>query len=161
MLWYAGVAQSVEQLTCNQQVVGSIPIASSIIFGGIPERPKGADCKSAVFDFEGSNPSPSTIHRGVEQLVARRLITRRSQVQVLSPQPFITYAGVAQSAERILVRIRSPVQSRSLAPYTLGGIAQLARAIGSYPVCPRFKSVCRHHYFSVGNSHINVGLFFY
>ena len=28
----AGVAQSVEQLTCNQQVVGSIPIASSILF---------------------------------------------------------------------------------------------------------------------------------
>ncbi|CRH38563.1 hypothetical protein BN1184_AZ_01960 [Pantoea ananatis] len=29
--------------------------------GGIPERPKGADCKSAVTDFEGSNPSPTTI----------------------------------------------------------------------------------------------------
>ncbi|WP_447727834.1 hypothetical protein, partial [Enterobacter asburiae] len=26
-----------------------------------PERPKGADCKSAVIDFEGSNPSPTTI----------------------------------------------------------------------------------------------------
>jgi hypothetical protein len=29
-------------------------------FGGIPERPKGADCKSVVRDFDGSNPSPST-----------------------------------------------------------------------------------------------------
>ncbi len=28
--------------------------------GGVPERPKGADCKSAVTDFEGSNPSPTT-----------------------------------------------------------------------------------------------------
>jgi uncharacterized protein YgiB involved in biofilm formation len=28
----AGVAQLVEQLTCNQQVVGSTPIASSILF---------------------------------------------------------------------------------------------------------------------------------
>ena len=27
---FAGVAQLAEQLTCNQQVVGSIPIASSI-----------------------------------------------------------------------------------------------------------------------------------
>ena len=27
----AGVAQLVEQLTCNQQVAGSIPIASSVI----------------------------------------------------------------------------------------------------------------------------------
>ena len=26
--------------------------------GRIPERPKGADCKSVVDDFEGSNPSP-------------------------------------------------------------------------------------------------------
>ena len=27
--------------------------------GWIPEWPKGADCKSVVDDFEGSNPSPS------------------------------------------------------------------------------------------------------
>ena len=26
-----------------------------------------------------------------------------------------------------------------------GGIAQLARACGSYPQCPEFKSLCRHH----------------
>ena len=36
-----------EQLICNQQVVGSTPIASSIFSGGIPEWPKGTDCKSA------------------------------------------------------------------------------------------------------------------
>ena len=30
-------------------------------FGGIPERPKGADCKSASTSFDGSNPSPTTI----------------------------------------------------------------------------------------------------
>ena len=51
---------TVEQLTCNQQVVGSIPIASSTN-GGVPERPKGADCKSVTFRFDGSNPSSSTI----------------------------------------------------------------------------------------------------
>ena len=27
-----------------------------------------------------------------------------------------------------------------------GGVAQLARAVGSYPACPRFKSVRRYHY---------------
>ena len=32
-LWYAGVAQSVEQLTCNQQVGGSIPFASFSSWG--------------------------------------------------------------------------------------------------------------------------------
>ena len=57
---YAGVAQLAEQLTCNQQVDGSIPFTSSIN-GGIPERPKGADCKSVVSDFDGSNPSSPTI----------------------------------------------------------------------------------------------------
>ena len=29
--------------------------------GGVPERLKGADCKSAGTAFEGSNPSPSTM----------------------------------------------------------------------------------------------------
>ena len=29
-------------------------------FGEIPEWPKGADCKSVVNDFGGSNPPPST-----------------------------------------------------------------------------------------------------
>jgi hypothetical protein len=61
---FAGVAQSVEQLICNQQVAGSSPIASSslalINTGGVPERPKGADCKSAGGAYGGSNPPPST-----------------------------------------------------------------------------------------------------
>ena len=53
---FAGVAQLVEQLICNQQVRGSSPFASSsgkgaqfkLIAGNgeVPERSKGADCKS-------------------------------------------------------------------------------------------------------------------
>ena len=59
----AGVAQLVEQLICNQQVGGSNPSTSStILYGGIPERPNGADCKSVVTDFGGSNP-PSPTNR--------------------------------------------------------------------------------------------------
>ena len=62
---FAGVAQPVEQLICNQQVAGSSPIASSGILicvynGGVPERLKGADCKSAGEAYGGSNPPPST-----------------------------------------------------------------------------------------------------
>ena len=53
----ADVAQLAEQLTCNQQVIGSSPIVG--LYGGIPERPKGADCKSVADSFEGSNPSSS------------------------------------------------------------------------------------------------------
>ncbi len=29
--------------------------------GGVPEWPKGTDCKSVGVAFEGSNPSPTTI----------------------------------------------------------------------------------------------------
>ena len=54
------MAQLVEQLTCNQQVVGSSPITSSKFLGGFPERPKGADCKSVVSDFGGPNPPAPT-----------------------------------------------------------------------------------------------------
>ena len=49
-----------EQLICNQQVDGSTPFTSSIFHGGIPERPKGADCKSVVTDFAGPNPASPT-----------------------------------------------------------------------------------------------------
>ncbi len=48
-----------EQLICNQQVDGSTPFTSSI-YGGFPERPKGADCKSVVTDFGGPNPPSPT-----------------------------------------------------------------------------------------------------
>ena len=60
-----------EQLICNQQVVGSTPITSSkhkgnffdkfpLLYGSVPERPKGADCKSVVSDFGGPNPPAPT-----------------------------------------------------------------------------------------------------
>ena len=68
---YAGVAQLVEQLICNQQVAGSSPITSStnrdkhlsLIYGRVPEWPKGADCKSVATSFDGSNPSSPTTSR--------------------------------------------------------------------------------------------------
>ena len=91
----AGVAQLVERLTCNEDVVGSTPISGSnfcyhilliwltvllrsskirgLILGGVPERPKGADCKSAGSTFGGSNPPPST-----RLLVERRLDVKES-----------------------------------------------------------------------------------
>ena len=74
---YADMAQLAEQLICNQQVIGSSPIVGLHFFcaayGWIPERPKGADCKSVDFVFEGSNPSPSIyIDAGWSSLEARR-----------------------------------------------------------------------------------------
>ena len=87
-----------EQLICNQQVAGSSPITSSnniilSIRGWVPERPKGADCKSAVTDFDGSNPSPSTIFcsAGMAELADAHgsgpCVGDNMQVQVLFPAP--------------------------------------------------------------------------
>ena len=52
------MAQLVEQMTVNHWVTGSSPITSSK-YGGFPEWPKGADCKSVSNAFGGSNPPPS------------------------------------------------------------------------------------------------------
>jgi hypothetical protein len=48
---FAGLAQLVEQLICNQQVGGSIPLASFYL-GQLPKWSKGADCKSAAHASE-------------------------------------------------------------------------------------------------------------
>ena len=58
-----------EQLTCNQQVVGSTPITSSN-YGGFPEWPKGADCKSVSIAFGGSNPPSSTRKKSYADVAA-------------------------------------------------------------------------------------------
>ena len=81
---YAGVAQLVEQLICNQQVAGSSPITSStnrdklsglsLKYGRVPEWPKGADCKSVVFDFNGSNPFSPTNNKS-NRITMRLLLT--------------------------------------------------------------------------------------
>ena len=44
-----------------------IPAARRTEYGGIPEWPKGADCKSVVSDFGGSNP-PSPTNTAIERL---------------------------------------------------------------------------------------------
>ena len=65
----ASVAQLVELLICNQSAGGSSPSAgsndmSADFDGGVPERPKGTDCKSVGDAFGGSNPPPSTKPHG-------------------------------------------------------------------------------------------------
>ena len=71
--------------------------------GGLPEWPKGADCKSAGYAFDGSNPSPSTagVIAGVAQLVERqpsKLNVAGSNPVARSPVP----AHLAQSVEHFL-----------------------------------------------------------
>ena len=60
---YAGIAQLVEQLTCNQQVVGSSPIASSNKMGEFPSGQRGQTVNLLRYRFDGSNPSSPTRER--------------------------------------------------------------------------------------------------
>ena len=66
------MAQLAEQLICNQQVIGSSPIIGLVIikYGGIPEWPKGADCKSVSCAFGGSNPPSPTRNKRIESVIA-------------------------------------------------------------------------------------------
>ena len=68
-------------MTVNHDVTGSSPVWGAIFFayfyhGGIPERPKGTDCKSVGTAFEGSNPSPSILYirQSVDNLQAGFLL---------------------------------------------------------------------------------------
>ena len=83
MVHYATVAQLVERLTCNEDVAGSTPAGGSTelliekeVFGEMPERPKGADCKSAGVCLRRFESFPrhhllsvNVIKAGVAQLV--------------------------------------------------------------------------------------------
>ena len=52
-----------KKLTYLTNRSNSIQSPSCEFHGGVPERPKGADCKSAGDAYGGSNPPPSTILR--------------------------------------------------------------------------------------------------
>ena len=49
-------------------VANKVKIISGLILGGVPERPKGSDCKSDGSAFGGSNPPPSTIFSGPKRI---------------------------------------------------------------------------------------------
>ena len=58
---FAGVAQLVELLTCNEEVARSIRVASfnKINIGQVPKWPKGTDCKSVAPVLQRSESSPA------------------------------------------------------------------------------------------------------
>lgn len=74
--------------------------------GGVPERPKGSDCKSDVYDFEGSNPSPSTIFSVSCKLRGYSLVVEpqpsKLMMRVRFPLPAPRCADIAQLVERTL-----------------------------------------------------------
>ena len=101
-----------EQLICNQQVDGSIPFTSSneseaffgLIYGGIPERPKGADCKSVVTDFAGPNPASPTNKKGT--FGRQKFLFLFIQAAGLVYHP--TQVGIASRARCALVSHHAP-----------------------------------------------------
>ena len=44
----------------------SVRVGLQAPYGGVPEWPKGADCKSVVSDFDGSNPSSPTTKKHLQ-----------------------------------------------------------------------------------------------
>ena len=92
----------------------------------------------------------------MEQSVARR--AHNPKVRGSSPLPATNAqrADVAQSAERILGKDKVTSSILVISSIHNGGIAQLARACGSYPQCREFKSPFRHQF---GNETPVAGFF--
>ena len=107
-------AIDVQTHLCNQQVGGSSPSTGSITYGkqrseygGIPEWPKGADCKSVVSDFGGSNP-PSPTNPEHESVLDFRIFAEKTvyfkwesveSERLILPDPYFDplYGGFRQS----------------------------------------------------------------
>ncbi len=49
---------------------------SPLLLAGVPERPKGSDCKSDGTAFVGSNPTPCTMRRGIIKIVVLAELTK-------------------------------------------------------------------------------------
>ena len=106
-----------EQLICNQQVDGSTPFTSSKfnIYGGIPERPKGADCKSVVTDFAGPNPASPTIKKTLTFRVGVFLILREAGTRQASAKRTLSRIPQLQSGCGILRNAEKRVSVKTFA----------------------------------------------
>ncbi len=74
-------------------------------YGGVPERLKGADCKSAGEAFGGSNPPPTIRSAGIAQLArasAFQAEGRGFETRLPLQFSYSCSAHVAQSAEHFL-----------------------------------------------------------
>ena len=117
MCWCGSMA---EQLICNQQVDGSTPFTSSK-YGGFPEWPKGADCKSVVTDFGGPNPPSPTNTKSLPQSGGLFVLVRdgglRSPMQgsqSTKPISSAPHSTLDPSAARMWSRIHHPREERLL-----------------------------------------------
>ncbi len=88
--------------------------------GGVPEWPKGADCKSAGSAFDGSNPSPSTIFSRKEKPLIDALGKR--QLSLFKIEKKNTLEGFPSGQREQTVNLPAPpsmVRIRPPPPYSL------------------------------------------
>ena len=135
----AGVAQAAEQLPCKQQVVGSTPSASSGVLrllqvpdGGVPERPKGADCKSAAIRLRRFESSPLHPEETTPDPRRRKAFGPTAGVaQLVELQP----SKLDVAGSRPVSRSVSPAHLAQLAEHVLGKdeVTRSIRVVGSRP----------------------------
>ncbi len=101
LLSFAGVAQPVEQLICNQPVGGSNPFASLRNNGQVPERSNGTGCKPVGASLRRFESFPAQERCGSSSM-ARAIAFQAIGCGFESRLPLLKNALVAQSAERIL-----------------------------------------------------------
>ena len=120
-------------------------------WGGVPERPKGSDCKSDGSAFEGSNPSPSTIQvRTIRSCPVEgfpsgqrdqtvNLTALPSKVRILLPPPSFREPGLVPgfrflpSTNPLLLQkreARPPVNIARLTPNLLAAVKQVGQGDG-------------------------------
>ena len=130
----AGVAQLVEHLLCKQGVAGSSPFASSGLrldraafgrsgrfadFGGLPEWPKGADCKSAGLCLRWFEST--TLHPGVQHNEVEPVKRDRRHRRVLRGSSSVGRASAFQ-AERRRFESGLPLQGATINQHTGKGL---------------------------------------
>ena len=100
--------------------------------GGVPEWPKGADCKSAAECFGGSNPSPATVPVQPGS-ACEDLLSRADCESGPNSIRLFRVAPIAQSAERLhgKEKVKGSIPFRGSGRgrrSRRGGVAQLVRA---------------------------------
>ncbi len=127
--------------------------------GGVPEWPKGADCKSAAECFGGSNPSPATVSVRPRSACEVLLSSADCESDPGSIRLF-RVAPIAQSAERLhgkekvkgSIPFRGSGRGLPVAPRRGSSAGQSARLIivrsrvRAPPPLPIEQVARRHHY---------------
>ena len=84
---------------------------STALYGGVPEWPKGADCKSVAFRFGGSNPPSSTKSKQAIYRLLRLFLKSEDVYPSAPPLTHSTLTPGAQAACPAGKRVAGPEQT--------------------------------------------------